>query len=212
MWKACECSTRAIVAVLDCATEERTAMAKKRETPDSAPSDGGKPETPETSAAPRISVQLTSDGSIAWDRIRDTTKAQLRKALSDPNTGKQLGLADGSAAAQLDMFDPSLCGVLYDSLSTALVGLARWRGGYTDEQAAVLRFNADEKKALGEPTARVLNKYGASFGKYQDEIALGLLLTTIITGKVTALRKAAVVIEMVRRDDGNTSETPATGA
>jgi hypothetical protein len=157
-----------------------------------------------------MSVQLTDDGNIAWDRIRDTTRAQLRKALSDPNVSAKLGMAEGAKIGEVvDAFDPSLCGVLYDSLSTALVGLARWRGGYTEEQAGVLRFNEHEKQVLGGPTAKVLNKYAVSFGKYQDEIALGLLLTTIITGKVSALRKTATVIQMAPQQR---TEEPGTGA
>lgn len=162
---------------------------------------------PASAATPRLSVQLDDKGSIAWDRMRPATRDQLKKALSDPSVAQQLGMASSdSITGTVEGFDPSICGVLYDSLSTLMIGLARARG-YTEQQANVLRFDTTEKQALIEPTARVMNKYAGSLGKYQDEIMLGVVLSTVISGKLAQLRKSAQVIHMHRTDAA--PETPA---
>ena len=155
-------------------------------------------------AAPRLSVQLTTDGRIAWDRMRPQTQEQLRAALA----GSPLASVTTSDAPAPDAFDPALCAVAYDALSTLMVGLAR-RSGYTEDQAVVMRFSDAEKDALGGPTSKVLNKYLPA-GKYQDELMLGVLLTTIIAGKLTMLRRSAQVIHMAPRavQDGAAPETP----
>lgn len=173
-------------------------MAKKDDTSGAAPSG----DTTTSPASPRLSVQLTADGKgIAWDRMRPQTQEQLRALL---------GTAPGatSVAPVGDTFDPALCAVAYDALSTLMVGLAR-RSGYTEDAAGVLRFTAEEKGVLAEPTAKVLNKYVPA-GKYQDELMLGVLLTTIIAGKLTMLRRSAQVIHMAPRavPEGASPEAP----
>lgn len=137
--------------------------------------------------AARLSVQLDDHGNIAWDRMRPETQAKLRAALGTPGPGTGTTAAP---AAQGGGFPPELCGVLYDSLSVLFVGLAR-RSGYTEAQAARMSFTPDERGQLVPPTVAVLNKYNTSLGKYQEEIVLGVLVTTILSGKLAALRADA---------------------
>ena len=172
-------------------------MAKKRNVENQAENDAGVSagdSDPGASATtPRLSVTLDDKGRIAWDRMRPETTRKLREAIGD--IGPKSGPA---AAAKGESFPPALCEVVYDSLGMLLVGLAR-RGGYSQEQAGVLVFSADEKRALVPATIKVLDKYDASLGKYQEEIMLGILLTTIVSGKLTLLKKAGQVIEMTPR-------------
>jgi len=136
--------------------------------------------------AARLSVQLDEHGAIAWDRMRPETQAKLRQAMG-ASSGTVTG---GPGVAQVSTgagFPPELCGVLYDSLSVLLVGLAR-RSGYTQTQAAGLAFTPDERAQLVPPTIAVLNKYNTSLGKYQEEIVLGVLVTTVLSGKLAILR------------------------
>jgi hypothetical protein len=167
-------------------------------------------------SAPRLNVQLTPDGRVAWDRIRPSTKAQLATAFSDPAAPEQLGIAaTATGAAQVDAFDAGMTGLVYDTLSNFMIGLAR-RSGYTDDQAGVLRFTDDEKTQLGPPTAAVLNKYAGALGKYQEELTLAVAVTLVISGKVSLLRKAASVTRLVPRDTaiapGEPGERPPTFA
>lgn len=151
--------------------------------------------------APRLSVQLDDQGRIAWARMRPDTRDKLKAALTGDNV---LPFTPGPApatTARADSFPPQLAEVLYDSLSMFFVGLAR-RGGHTPEQASTLAFSAQEKGVLIPPTIAVLNKYNASLGQYQEEIILGTLLTTIITGKLALLRKPAEILPFPAHDTG----------
>lgn len=146
-------------------------------------------------ANPRVSVQLDGDGGIAWERMRPDTVAKLRNAMF-----KSMPAQSTSAPSMpvVESIPPELCEVMYDSLSMLLIGLAR-RGGHTQEQAQVLTFSDHEKKALVPATVKVLDKYNASLGKYAEEITLGVLLVTITSGKLAALKKSAQVIAMTPR-------------
>jgi len=154
----------------------------------------------EAEAVARLSIPLTADGgSIQWDRMRPRTKDQLRTLLASSDTAANLGApvpgADAGAAV-----DPAIVGMLYGSLGMLMVSAARAKG-YTAEQANVLIFTPEEKAALQDPTAKVLSKYAGSMGKYQDEITLCVTLGMVLTGKLSNLRKAATVIEMVPKND-----------
>lgn len=157
-------------------------------------SDASEPAEVVAQLAPRLSVQLDQEGSIAWDRMRPETKEKLERAL-DKDGRARPGATAASSAPPAQTFPPALCETLYDSLSMLLTGLAQ-RGGYTREQAAVLAFTPQEKGALVPPTLKVLDKYNTSLGKYQEEIVLGVLLSTIISGKLALLKKQAQVLRM----------------
>lgn len=145
------------------------------------------------SSAPRLSVTMDDQGRIDWGRMRPETRDKLRDAIKSSYTPT----AEPGKATR-ESFPPAMAEVVYDSLSMFLMGLAR-RGGYTQEQAGVLAFSREEKGALIPPTLAVLNKYDTSLGKYQEEIVLGVLLTTIVSGKLALLKKSAQVIEMAPR-------------
>lgn len=181
-------------------------MARKAE---NSPENVGEPAAPASDAAtpltPRLSVQLDEHGGIAWERMRPDTRTKLEAAL---RAGGVSSGVDGPHVARagvvVDSFPPAMAETIYDSLSSLLVGLAR-RGGHTVEQAQVLAFNTQEKASLVPATCRVLDKYSASLGKYQEEILLGVLLTTIISGKLALLKRSASVIKMA-------PNTPETGS
>lgn len=184
-----------------------------RKTENTPENDGEQPRPPEgEKIAPRLSVQLDEHGSIAWDRMRPETRDKLRAALQSPGGANVVPFerpAAGPAATSepgAQSIPPELCEVLYDSLSALMMGLAR-RQGYTVEQVPVLAFTPQEKNALVPATVKVLDKYGASLGKYQEEIVLGTLLTTIITGKLSLLRKTAEVRPFPAAPPVSTSET-----
>ena len=152
--------------------------------------------TTEADTVARLSIPLTANGdAIQWDRMRPRTKDQLRALLASSDTAANLGApvpgADANAAV-----DPAIVGMLYGSLGMLMVSAARAKG-YTAEQANVLIFTPEEKAALQDPTAKVLSKYAGSMGKYQDEITLVVTLGMVLTGKLSNLRKAATVINMV---------------
>jgi len=166
-----------------------------------------KKDTPEGAAVPaadadkgqRLSFQLDEHGRIAIERMRPGTVDQLRKAL-DASALAQLGIAGAASVAVDDGIDgAALAQILYGSASTLMVALAR-RSGYTSEQASVLAFQPDEVTMLAPTTGKIINKWLPT-GKYQDELMLGLMLVTVVSGKLALLRKTAPVVAMVPRAD-----------
>jgi len=135
----------------------------------------------------RLSIALTPDGNaIDWERMRPATRDKL----------KTLTGMGATTTAPAEAIDPAVIGMLYGSIGSLMVAAARARG-FTAEQSSVLIFTAEEKFALVEPTSKVLSKYTGSLGKWQDEILLAVTLGTVLTAKVSALRKPATVIAMV---------------
>ncbi len=157
---------------------------------------GAAPETPATTSGAddrveRLSIPLTADSSaIDWERMRPGTRDKL-KALT--------GAAVGGVVAS-EAIDPSVVGMLYGSLGMLMVSAARAKG-YTAEQASVLIFTEQEKAALVDPTSKVLSKYSGALGKWQDEIMLSVTLGTVLTAKLSALRKTAPVISMAPKTE-----------
>jgi|SRR5882672_1002261 len=187
-------------------------MAKRENAPENASSSdmsGSSSQESTAPAAPRLSVQLDAQGAIDFERMRPDTREKLRAALerSGPGAFGLRATASAVSGPVVESFPPEMAEVIYDSLSSLLVGLAR-RGGHSAESAGVLAFTPQEKQALVPPTVAVLNKYNASLGKYQEEITLGILLVTITSGKLALLRKSAQVINLTPR---STSE-PASQA
>lgn len=138
----------------------------------------------------RLAVTLREDGTIETEGMRAGTKDRLKKALSDESLGERLGLSASmhQPIAGDAFFDPTVCGVLYDTVSRLMVVIAT-RSGYTPEQAAsVLAFTPDEKTMLAPLTGKVLDRWIPVGGKYKDETMLALALFGIVNAKVIALR------------------------
>lgn len=139
--------------------------------------------------APRLSVPVSTDKTrIAYDRLQDKTREQLRTVLSDPALFAQLGIAgDVPAVVGPDGTPPELCGYVWDLVSVIFMTWAK-REQYTPAQVQTLAFTDKEKETLNPLTAKLIDKWlPGGFGKYQDEMALGLTVTMIISGKLTAL-------------------------
>jgi len=138
-------------------------------------------------------LPVTADGRIDGDRLREKTRAALRRALSDPGLSVALGVpavAIGPAGSSSpdDAALSMIAGAVYDGASALLVFLAA-RSGMPVDHARVLAFTPDEKRTLEAPTARVIQKYLPDLGgKYQDELVLALALTNVIAGKVVLMR------------------------
>lgn len=151
---------------------------------DNTATEAGDPQ-PAKTAAPRLSLPLTDDGTaIDWDRVRDAEKARRIVGLG----------ADTKTSATSELFGSELIGVALDSLSMVAVAMAR-ANGYRTEAADVLRFTTDEKATLVPRIEKVLAKYAPTLGEYEDEIALAATAGMIVVGKVVSLRRSATVTE-----------------
>jgi len=145
----------------------------------------------------RLALPLNEDGTIDTESMRSTTRERLKTAFSDPSLAGKLGLQSEQPRSAETLFTPMVCSILYEAASGVAMAIAVSRGGYTPEQASVLKFTRDEVETLAPLTGRVLDKWIPSSAKYQDEAMLALALFGIINGKLAMLRRPASVIHMV---------------
>lgn len=157
------------------------------------------PESPSPAAqsGTRLSFALTEDGKIDFSRMAPETREKVRKAVADPDLPAKLGM-DPMTGPASSAFGETTFAAVYDMAGKVLAGLAVKRGA-DPKAAAVLMFSDEEKAALAGPTAKVVNKYvGPSLGKYEDEIALALVLTMVMSAKMDALKKAVELTKAQR--------------
>jgi hypothetical protein len=150
---------------------------------------------PERATAPaaelsRLAIPIRSDGSVAVDRMRESTKAQLAGLMKDAGLAKSLGIAgEGLAAPGLP---PQLMKPLVHTLSQLQVILvARMTAAPANIVLRIAPYTPDEHAMIEPALASVLDKYaGSLFSTWGDEIGLALLLVTIAQSKVQAVQEA----------------------
>lgn len=127
------------------------------------------PPAPTVEPANGFLIPLSTDGKILWDALTPELQAQLR-----------------SLVGSSEVIPPEFCGKIYDALGKVLTFCAvKFKGVPADIASEALTFNEAEKKQLNPPTAKIVNKYAPAWLiKFQDEIALGLLFTTIVSVKM----------------------------
>lgn len=143
----------------------------------------------EKNAIPRIAIPLRDDGSIDTSIMRESTKQKLREAMNKSPEFQSKTVS----GAEVQIFHPAMIGGLYDMLG-ALESVVVQNVFKIPEPIAkqFCAYTPPEKEALAGPTVRVLNKYAAEWMiKYQDELALATLLTSLTIAKVNAAMMAA---------------------
>jgi hypothetical protein len=133
----------------------------------------------------RISIPLDSSGNILWDRMRQATKEQLKKTLQSSDAAKMF---DQPVAAPVEVFDPAWTGNLYDAVGKMEAFFAgKIYGIPADIADRAFAYSQAEKDTLAGPTAKVINKYAATWMiQFKDEIALAFLFVTITAVKLQA--------------------------
>lgn len=131
-----------------------------------------------------VAIPVDKTGKVAIEDLSEKARARLVSMLNDPAV-RALGV---TPAADAGAVDPAVTGILYDAIGSLASSIAV-ATGHTVDSAKLLAFTADEKASLAEPTAKVLSKYSGAWAKWQDEIALGMLLTAILQGKVQRLER-----------------------
>lgn len=143
----------------------------------------------------RLSVPVLDGGSkIDWEHMRESNKEQVKKALAAWLNDADLAKTLGFEKPLVQVFSPSWCDTIYDTIGNLEVMMAPKLFGVTIEQAGILRYSEAEKDQLREPTARVINKYVPVWlAKFEDEIKLGMLLVSISFVKIQMLRAIAMM-------------------
>ena len=179
------------------------------ELPELQPERTRRARNPEAAPIKRMSLTLNQDDSIAWDRLRESNKEEVKKIvtgwMADPKMLASLGIEKPA----IRIFDESWCDTIYDTVGNLEVMLAPKMFGVTLEQAAILRYTSAEKDSLREPTAKVINKYlPAWLARFEDEIKLAMLLVSISFVKVQMLRAIAMMPK--QKPNGAEQKPPAS--
>jgi hypothetical protein len=161
--------------------------------------------SPSTFSRPKIAVPIKEDGTFDLDAMREATKEKLRAAIAGTP-----GINPPQATTPGQMFPPQVVWAMYGALG-AIESMVAQRMGKVPKEIAdrVFTYSPQELELLTPPTSRVLQKYaGEWLIKYQDEIALATLLTSITIAKVNASimlsKQHSNVVEMPKKEE----ETP----
>lgn len=133
----------------------------------------------------RLSLQLDDAGRIAWDRMRDSNKAEVEKAikgwLNDPALAARLGLEKPI----IEIFPAAWCTSIYDAAAQIEIALAPKMLGVSHAVAvAAFSFSPEEKSMLAKPTADVVNKWAPLWlSKFKEEIGLAMILIPLTAAK-----------------------------
>ncbi len=140
---------------------------------------------------PRMSFFVNDDNSIDFQRTKPETIEQLRKAISQPEAQRRLGLANDVGEPTPPRTWTNITAVLVDSVNALAVQAAvnTWR--LTDEQARLLflRTDPDVYQQTTQLTGELLDKYfPGGFGEYDKEISLLLLVGGFTMNAVQKIR------------------------
>lgn len=118
----------------------------------------------------RISVYLDDNGAPDWGAMPEEHR-------------KQLGIENGAPVVKEPeappQIEPAVIGLLYATATRIEAAIVAPRFGVSGEQAMAALTPPDQiAGAMNEATARVLNKYSGTLGRWQDEIVLASLLVT----------------------------------
>ena len=160
-------------------------------------------EIPSTPMPRRISVLLNDDGSVAFGSMRDDQISDFKKLIHRPEIVEEI------TPKPATFISPQACDGLFDVLGKiASFTATKFKDIPVDIADQAFLFTPQEKEILRDPTARVINKYAPTWMvKYQDEIALTLMVVTIVNAKIILCNSliAARIADTVIRQ----TETPA---
>jgi hypothetical protein len=141
-----------------------------------------------------IGWNLTADGKIDFSGMRAKSKAKIRELISDPEVAREVGAsAPANVPSNVNVIAPDSCKLLYVSLSKLQTMFLSRKMKVTPEFAKeYLEYSPEELDMLAVPTAKVINKrVPAWMVKFEDEIALCMMITTITASKIQLLNAAA---------------------
>jgi hypothetical protein len=174
------------------------------------PEPDNNPEPQETTGAKptpyKLQIPITDDGCIDVASMRPKTIEKLQQAIG--STPGLQGSTPAAPSGQVAVFPPVIIHTMYRTMGT-LEALIATKFFHIPENISqkVFPYTPTELEALTPVTSRVLSKYAADWMiKYQDEIALGSMLSTMTVTKINAaiiLAKGsqAQIVEMPKKED-----------
>jgi len=130
-----------------------------------APAPEPEPE-PQEERKSRLSFALNEDGSIDLSSTRSATIAKLKTAIaSNPDLRGETNSTPESEKFPRDFVPP-----IWDSIAAMTRMVGRIALAWPADLARRIEFTKEEKEKLTEPTAQMIDKYGAGLKKWAVEI------------------------------------------
>lgn len=150
---------------------------------------------------------VRDDGSLDVERMKDGTRAQLRDVFTNPRTVREFGAATVPGAAA-PAFPPAVSQAIVNLLSgVEMLAISKITKAPADIIKRVVPYDENEVKMLTPPIDALLTKYGGTaFAKYGDEVALVLILSTLFTAKLAAVRQLMANQGATTTDQGQQSQ------
>lgn len=160
----------------------------------------------------QLSFDLNADGSPDLSAMRGSTKEKVQAFFSDPKMAQAFGVK-APVQAEVQVFHPAMVAGLYSMLgSIEALAVSRMTKIPVPICKQAFTYTPQEIEALTPPTVRVLNKYAADWMiKYQDEIALVTLLSSITISKYNIAVMAAKMSQPSTPSASSQEESGKTG-
>lgn len=154
-------------------------------------------------SANRILIPITAAGLIDLNKMNRDAKKQLLDLAGREDVQKQLGIGKPAVT-----FDPEQCQRLYDAVGRIYATVGKYLLKMPVEATDQLAYTDDEKKALGEPTAKMLDSYAPDWlAKHQ---ALAMWAAVFVSISQEKWIRALQVAEFLKKG-GSLDQMPATG-
>lgn len=154
-----------------------------------------------------ISFDLDADGTPDFSSMRDSNKEKVRQFLMDEKMRSAFGAKASVASPQ--SIHPAAVKGLYFTLGTIEAAVIPLFAKRITPQVArqVFIYSDAELAVLEAPTVAVLNKYADWFLKWQDEIALITILSSLTIQKV----QAALMLSTIQTKSENVPQKEGEG-
>ena len=193
---------------------------KPRGTSTKLPETGGKSvsfasEPPKTgqnddgSGRKTIAFFFDANGKIQWDRMRESTREELRSYISSAEAKKYLGFEtpDSVKTAEEVGFGDDEANALLDLLGPVdAVAASKIYGVPMEVTSVAFNFTPDHRKKINPRLTRLLNKWGPSLIKtWKDEIGCAIVVFAVVNSQVRIMH---ILEEKRKRGQVSSKVTP----
>lgn len=182
--------------------------------PAPAPASSGKkprplvpPRAPQNSKR-QTKVLLTAyDGKIQWDQMTPEGRKAFEDLFKNPEFLKQYGLSGKKT------FTPEQCKHLYTAIGMVYQTMGKLFLGWPPEVIKLLAYSEEQKNALSEPTAGILDRMMPAFLSRNSDLVVFLTVFVSITQcNFAAAQVEAQKIAAKKKPQASTTSSPAPTA
>jgi hypothetical protein len=150
------------------------------------------PRAPQSSKKKTRVLFAADDGKISWKNMTPEARKQFEELFQDSEFLKQFGLK-----GDVSMMTAEQAESLYDAVGMIYSTVVRFLMKWPPEALKLLAYNDEQKKALAEPTAAVLNKFAPALLMQNKELLVwgSVFLMTTQANFLQAKAKAVEIFK-----------------